>query len=201
MAKPRSPPRYFATRGRPSANPPGQRIATATPLKTESGVEPEVMMVDRSKLTKEERDRWVRARACLYCGGAGHFAYNCLVKRACPLVERGAIVGAYPIESSTRSRTCLPVTLNWTEVTKRTLALLDSGAEESFLDAKAAVHWGIPVVEVSRPLVANSPNNQNIGRITKATIPLRLLISDNNQETISLLIIDTPHSPVILGHP
>ena len=64
--------------------------------------------------------------------------------------------------------------------------LLDSGAKESFLDAEAAARWAIPLVEVSRPLVANSLNGQNIGRITKATVPLHLLISGNHQETISL---------------
>ena len=30
---------------------------------------------------------------------------------------------------------------------------------------------------------------------------LRMRISGNHQEEISLLIIDTPHSPVVLGHP
>ena len=109
-------------------------------------------------------------------------------------------MGVIPIESSTRSRTCLLVILNWTAGTKKTSALLDSGAEESFLDAGAAARWGIPLVEVSHPLVANSLDGQRIGRITKAIIPLRLLVSGNHQETISLLIIDTPHSPVILGH-
>ena len=54
---------------------------------------------------------------------------------------------------------------------------------------------------VSCSLVANSLNGQNMGCITKATIPLRLRISGNHHEEISLLIIDTPHSPVILGHP
>ena len=52
-----------------------------------------------------------------------------------------------------------------------------------------------------RPLVANSLNGQHLGRITKATRPLRTNISGNHQEEISLLIIDTPHSPVVLGHP
>ena len=49
--------------------------------------------------------------------------------------------------------------------------------------------------------MANSLNGQNIGRITKAIIPIQLQISGNHKEKISLLIIDTPHSPVILGHP
>ena len=93
------------------------------------------------------------------------------------------------------------MTLDWLEGTQKTSALLDSGAKECFLDAETAVRWGIPLVEVSHLLVSNSLNGQNIGCITKATIPLRLLISGNHQEEISLLIIDTPHSPVILGHP
>ena len=110
-------------------------------------------------------------------------------------------MGAFQLESSTYSRTCLPVTLEWLGGTQRTSALLDPGAEKSFLDAETATCWGIPLVEVSSPLVANSLNGQNISRITKATIPLKHHISGNHQEKISLLIIDTPHSPVILGHP
>ena len=78
-------------------------------------------------------------------------------------------MGVIPIESSTRSRTCLTVTINWTGGTKKTSALLDSGAEESFLDTGATGRWGIPLLEVSHPLVANSLNGQRLGRITKAT--------------------------------
>ena len=182
----------------PSPTPSSRPLPTPTPVKTELGPEPEVMMVDRSRLAKEERDRRVRTRACLVLWRSGTLCLDQPGKRAHPLVERGALVGI-PIESSTYSRTCLPVTLNWTGCTRKTSALLDSGAEESFLDAEAAARWGIPLVEVSHPLVANSLNGQNIGRITKATVPLHLLISGNHQETITLLIIDTPHSPVI--HP
>ena len=36
----------------------------------------------------------------------------------------------------------------------KTSALLDSGAEDSFLDATVAAQWGVPLVEVSKPLVA-----------------------------------------------
>ena len=46
-----------------------------------------------------------------------------------PQVERGALGGIIPIESSTCSRTCLPVTLNWTGGTKKTSALLQSWGE------------------------------------------------------------------------
>ena len=60
---------------------------------------------------------------------------------------------------------------------------------------------GVPLVAVSKPLVASSLNGQRLGRITKAIRTLKMRISGNHQEEISLLIIDTPHSPVVLGHP
>ena len=90
------------------------------------------MMVDHSKLSKEERERRIRGRACLYCGGAGHFASKCPVKGQHPLVSWEALVGVVPIDSSTKSRTCLPVTLDWSGGSRKTSALLVSGAEEFF---------------------------------------------------------------------
>ena len=92
-------------------------------------------------------------------------------------------MAAYQLDSSNRGRTCLPVTLEWSGRARKTSALLDSGAEESFLDATITL------------------NGQRLGRITRATRPLKMRISGNHQEEISLLIIDTTHSPVVLGHP
>ena len=193
--------RYFRSRCQPSPASSTHPPSVPSTKKGEHGSETEAMMVDQTKLFKEQRERRIRERACLYCEGAGHFALNCPSKRPHPLVERGALVAVIPIESSNQSRTCLPVIINWTGGTKKTSTLLDSGAEESFMDAGTATRCGIPLVEVSHPLVANSLNGQRLGRITKATIPLCLLVSGNHQETIPLLIIDTPHLPVVLGHP
>ena len=103
-------------------------------------------------------------------------------KRARPLVKRGSLVGAYQLDSSNRRQTCLPVTLAWAGRSRKTSALLDSGAEESFMDATVATKWGVPLVEVSKPLVASSLNVQRLGRITQATRPLTMRISGNHQE-------------------
>ena len=108
-------------------------------------------------------------------------------------------MGAYQLDSSNRRHTCLPVTLEWPGRAQKTSALLDLEAEESFLDATVAAQWGVPLV--SKPLVASSLNGQRLERITQATRPLKMRTLGNHQEEISLLIIDTPHSPVVLGHP
>ncbi|KAG1927325.1 retrotransposable element [Pimephales promelas] len=39
--------------------------------------DPEPMQVGRARLSREERERRRSQGLCLYCGGAGHYAYNC----------------------------------------------------------------------------------------------------------------------------
>lgn len=109
-------------------------------------------------------------------------------------------MGTIPVEHSSRNRTCLPVSLEWRGGSKKTTALVDSGAEESFMDTRAAKEWRVPL-EITRPRVANSISGQKIGYITHATAPLKMRVSGNHQEEIKLHLIDSPHSPVILGHP
>lgn len=73
--------------------------------------------------------------------------------------------------------------------------------QASFLDGGAARRWGIPLEKLPHPREGNSLNAQAIGRITHSTKSIKLLVSGNHQEIIKLLIIESPHSPVILGHP
>lgn len=75
------------------------------------------------------------------------------------------------------------------------------GAEESFVNAGAARQWGIPSQRIERPRAANSLNDQQIGSITHSTLTLKMLVSGNHQEIIQPYVIDSPHTPVILGHP
>ena len=93
--------------------------------------------------------------------GSGALCLELPSKRARPLVERGALVGIFSIESSTRSRTCLPVTLDWLEGTRKTSALLDSGAEESFLDAETAVRWGSLVLHAYHLITLTVPSTSD----------------------------------------
>ena len=192
------PPRGQPRPLRPATRPRGETAHDPPPRHRD---EPEPMVVDRTRARDGERNQRLCMGTCFRCREKGHFAGTCPVRRSRLLVERGALVGVSQLDSSNRHRTCPPVILQWPGGSRKTSALLDSGAEESFLDAATAARWGVPLVEVSRPLVANSLNGQPLGRITQATIPLKLRISGNHQEEIFLMIIDTPHSPVVLGHP
>ena len=72
LVKPRSPPKQYSYCRQP--NPPLSRQQVPNPPSPskDSVGEPEAMMVDQS--------RWVKRRACLYCGGRGHYTQNCPVK-------------------------------------------------------------------------------------------------------------------------
>ncbi|KAI7799341.1 Pol polyprotein, partial [Triplophysa rosa] len=63
-------------------------------------------------------------------------------------------------------------------------ALLDSGAEGSFLDATTAARWRIPTKLLDRPISVQT-----------------LFLSGNHCECIELYILDSPNNPLILGHP
>ena len=69
----------------------------------------------------------------LLLGRTGPLRLELPGKRAHPLMKRGALVGVFKLESSTKSRTCLPVTLEWPGEVQKTSALLDSWRASSTL--------------------------------------------------------------------
>lgn len=80
-------------------------------------------------------------------------------------------------------------------------ALIDSGADESFIDAALALQLDLPTVGLNQPLRASALDSRLLANVTHRTVPIRILLSGNHQEELSLHIIDSPHIPVILGHP
>ena len=110
-------------------------------------------------------------------------------------------MGITPVECSSRQRTCVPVTLEWGNHSRSCSALVDSGAEESLLDAGMASRWGVPLLTLSRPLAVSTLSGKRIASVTQVTRPVIMRTSGNHQEELSFYILDSPHSPVVLGHP
>ena len=79
-------------------------------------------------------------------------------------------------------------------------ALIDSGADESFLDRGVFTQLILDTVPLDSPLDANALNGQLLARVCERTVPVILRFSGNHQENISSDIIDCPYSPLVLGH-
>lgn len=77
--------------------------------------------------------------------------------------------------------------------------LIDSGADESFMDNTLVSELGIPTQPLSVPKDARALDGRSIGRVMYSTVPMTLRISGNHSESIQLLLIESPHIPVALG--
>lgn len=115
-------------------------------------------------------------------------------KRRGSPVGRGVLVSA----TSTRSSSVLiPTVLELDGKQHPLLALIDSGADENFLDYSLAAQLNLPVLSLDSPLVANALNGKKLTDITHVSSPVSLLVSGNHRERIQLHIIESPHSPVV----
>lgn len=79
--------------------------------------------------------------------------------------------------------------------------LIDSGADDNFMDFTFAQQSGLQTVPLECPLVANALDGRHLAKITQETKPVELIISGNHHEKVSFKLISSPHSPIILGLP
>lgn len=80
-------------------------------------------------------------------------------------------------------------------------ALIDSGADESFIDWRLAKRLGLNVVPLLRPLVAKALDGRLLCRVTHRTRPLQLIIANGHTESLSFHLFNSPSHPLILGYP
>ncbi|KAG1957249.1 retrotransposable element [Pimephales promelas] len=136
----------------------------------------EPMQVGRARLSREEKERRRSQGLCLYCGAAGHFAYNC------------------PVKGQARQ-------LRWSGHNHDCQALVDSGAEGNFMDHGFAQRFNIPLLPLTSRIAVQALNGQDLPTISLITGPITLTTSGNHTETCSFYIMDSPLAPIVLGHP
>ena len=95
----------------------------------------------------------------------------------------------------------LPATICIQDLALPLTALIDSGADENFLDINLAHQANLELELLETPLVANALDGRLLANVTHRTVPLTLMLSGNHKEQLSFHIISSPHSPLILGYP
>lgn len=116
-----------------------------------------------------------------------------------PVVER-ILVGDITTKSSL-PRLMLPAKLTIKNVTHSLQALVDSGAEQSFIDAALAKKLNITLHALPDPLAVTALSGQRLSDITQITEPLSLTLSGNHSERIELFVFQAPRTPLVLGYP
>ena len=170
-----------------------------------------IRVTPRGRLSPAEHERRRLHKLCMYCASSAHTVRSCPILRPKMFSSRapGGVVSptlGFRVSRITTSqpRTSVarfPVTLSWEGQSLTIPALIDSGADESFVDLQYAQKVGLPVSALQRPLSAFALNGRTMGPVTHRTQPLTLTVSGDHVESIRPYIIHSPDTPFILGRP
>ncbi len=75
--------------------------------------------------------------------------------------------------------------------------LIDSRAEDNFIDHQLAIQYGFPLEPLETPLTANALNGNFLASVLHQTSPIMLILSVNHSEKIPLCVISSP--TLVLG--
>lgn len=131
--------------------------------------------------------------------GPFHFFLPGSGKRERPPVIERILVGDLSNKLSP-PRLMLPVKLTVRSVAHSLSALVDSGAEQNFIDSSLASKLNIGVKLLPDPLRVSALSGQHLPDITHITEPLSLTLSGNHTERQCFFVFLAPLIPLMLGH-
>ncbi|KAK2885165.1 hypothetical protein Q8A73_021639 [Channa argus] len=112
----------------------------------------------------------------------------------------GALMSGAVFPDNPQTRLTVSTTLSYQSVSLPLLALVDSGAEHSLLDASLAKQWSLPLIPLDQPLKVRTLDGSVVTEISHKTAPLHLLVSGNHQEDMSFFLMHSPDNPLVLGY-
>ncbi len=105
------------------------------------------------------------------------------------------------ISSSSSSRIQVQGMIHGLEHSVPVQVLVDSGADDNFIDGNFVTTHGIPTYKLSSPKEVHAVDGKLLEQITHKTEPLKLVLSSNHHEYVELYVISSPLNSVILGIP
>ena len=91
--------------------------------------------------------------------------------------------------------------IHWTKHTLPVDVLIDSGADDSFIDIGLVREHNLPVYRLNQPKKVLAIGGQPIDSVTHKTQPIKLTLSGNHHEQAELFVISSPLTPIVLGLP
>lgn len=130
--------------------------------------------------------------------GAFRGRLSLTAKRLSPSVKVGILTGALV---NTFLHLSCPAKLRFHSRAYSCDALIDSGAEQSFLDEALARKMGLPVVPLPETLQVSALNGRPLATVTHRTQEITLTLSGNHTEQMFLFLFEAPDTPLVLGFP
>lgn len=123
------------------------------------------MQLGRATLSRE-RLRRLSSKSSLYCDTTGHYISTCPVK------DTNTLEGHTGSLQTPTSHTPLHAILLWIDRLKSHQVLIDSVADEIFMDATLVSELGVSTQLLSTPNDARPLDRRAIGRVTDSKVPL-----------------------------
>lgn len=111
----------------------------------------------------------------------------------------GNLVSPPAVPTPSQNRLLVPLTICFRSVLRPFSALVDSGAEQSFIDHDLAAELGVPLIPLPCRLETRALNGTLIAPITHQIEPLHIIVSGNHHEQLSFFVMPLSQSPIILG--
>ena len=108
-------------------------------------------------------------------------------------------MGVNPFKSSSSTRTCLPLTLEWAGLHELS-GLVNSGAEECILDAGLADLEGHPFHQAHSPPSGQGTQQCKLTTVTRISVPLPIYVSKSHREIIQFYLIQSSLTAAVLGY-
>lgn len=161
------------------------------------------MQLGRAHLTPAEQQRMIKEVRCIYWP-SGSLPVQLLpeAKREGSPVNQGVLVSQTSSKDpSPALRVQLPASLLWSQQTLPLPTLVDSGADDNFIDSDLVLQANIPAEEINPPKDIKALGSKLLACITHRTAPITLVISGNHHKVIQSLVIPSHNYPIVLGHP
>lgn len=85
---------------------------------------------------------------------------------------------------SSPSRLTIKGTVSWDQSSRSLSILVDSGADDNFIDSSFASQAGIPCQLLSHPKRVFALDGRLLAQVTHRTAPVNLMLSGNHREII-----------------
>lgn len=144
------------------------------------------MQIGGSHLLAVEHQRRITAGECLYCSHKGH------VVATCPSRAKG---------HKSLPRLMLPAKVSVNTKCHSLSVLIDSGAEQNFIDSELAHRLQLAQEPLPHALHVTALSGQHLSDITHVTEPVVLTLSGNHSEDICFFVFKATQTLLVFGHP